>query len=84
MSPFAVSLTKTRPNRPGSSASTLKDGSVTLCIQSIDAGGVLIPDSQTPYRQIFLQSQDRCWVAPHTLWDGPPILTVRVNKRRQW
>src|ERR1700687_2578326 len=35
MSPCGVRMTPARPNRPGSSASTVKNGSATTCIQSI-------------------------------------------------
>src|ERR1700710_2565319 len=71
MSPCGVRMTPARPNRPESSASMLKDGSTTTCIQS--AGGT---------QANFAQYRDPGWAAPHTLLDGPPTLTVRDNKRR--
>src|SRR4051794_29676213 len=71
MSPCGVRMTPARPSRPGSSASMLKDGSDTTCIQS--AAGA---------QANFEQYQDRAWAALHTLWDGPPMSTVRDNKRR--
>ena len=38
--------------------------------------------SRQVHRQISRNLQDRGWAALHTLLDGPPILTVRDNKRR--
>src|SRR4029078_11021092 len=71
MSPCGVRMTPARPSLPGSSASMLKDGSTTTCIQS--AGGA---------QANFEQYQAPGWAGLHTLWDGPPTSTVRDNKRR--